>query len=103
MCGIGAALAAMTCPTNGLSAALLKALTPRGPDTQSTHSVTLVQGGASEQVKVDLVATVLHLRGEVSQPQPLIDDQGNVLLWNGEVFAGCLSCPCLSRIRISPC
>ena len=88
MCGIGAALAAMSCPIKGLPAALIKTLTSRGPDIQSTHSVTLVHGDTSEQAKVDLAATVLHLRGEVAQPQPLVDEEGNVLLWNGEVFAG---------------
>ncbi|XP_066541906.1 asparagine synthetase domain-containing protein 1 isoform X1 [Hoplias malabaricus] len=32
-------------------------------------------------------AHVLHMRG-VLTPQPLQDDDGNVLLWNGEVFGG---------------
>ncbi|KAJ8247174.1 hypothetical protein GJAV_G00259610 [Gymnothorax javanicus] len=30
---------------------------------------------------------VLHMRGSMT-PQPAEDDQGNVLLWNGEVFGG---------------
>ena len=92
MCGIGAVLAAMTCDTTGLPAALLKALTPRGPDMQSKQSSRIVQNDTSETGKVDFVATVLHLRGTTAQPQPLVDDKGNILLWNGEVFAGYLCC-----------
>ena len=88
MCGIGAVLAAKTCDTTGLSAALLKALMRRGPDMQSKHSTSVVQSETSDPVGVDFVAAVLHLRGTVAQPQPLVDDKGNILLWNGEVFAG---------------
>ena len=88
MCGIGAVLAAKTCDTTGLSAALLKALMSRGPDMQSKNSTSTFQRETSDPVKVDFVATVLHLRGAVAQPQPLVDDKGNILLWNGEVFAG---------------
>ncbi|XP_072541566.1 asparagine synthetase domain-containing protein 1 [Salminus brasiliensis] len=32
-------------------------------------------------------AHVLHMRGALT-PQPLHDDDGNILLWNGEVFGG---------------
>lgn len=32
--------------------------------------------------------TVLGLRGGQVVTQPLQDDEGNVLLWNGEVFGG---------------
>ena len=42
---------------------------------------------------MSLVGTVLHLRG-TKTPQPLEDECGNVLLWNGEIFGGievCLS------------
>ena len=31
---------------------------------------------------------MLHLRGETRQKQPAVDDQGNVLCWNGEIFDG---------------
>ena len=33
-----------------------------------------------------LLGAVLRLRGEAVVPQPLCDEQGNALLWNGEVF-----------------
>lgn len=34
-----------------------------------------------------LISTVLHLRGRKT-PQPLQDEWGNILLWNGEIFGG---------------
>ena len=36
---------------------------------------------------LSLIGTVLHLRGRKT-PQPLIDECGNILLWNGEIFGG---------------
>ncbi|XP_071500418.1 asparagine synthetase domain-containing protein 1-like [Diadema antillarum] len=33
------------------------------------------------------IGQVLHLRGEPT-PQPVSDDAGNILLWNGEIFGG---------------
>ena len=33
------------------------------------------------------VSTVLSLRGRKT-PQPLQDECGNILLWNGEIFGG---------------
>jgi len=30
----------------------------------------------------------LHLRGDVMAPQPAVNDDGDVLCWNGEVFGG---------------
>ena len=33
------------------------------------------------------LSTVLHLRGRKT-PQPLQDECGNILLWNGEIFGG---------------
>ena len=36
---------------------------------------------------LSLVGTVLHLRGSKT-PQPLEDEYGNILLWNGEIFGG---------------
>lgn len=38
--------------------------------------------------RLDLLASVLHMRGLAPRPQPLIGVDGNVLLWNGEVFGG---------------
>lgn len=33
------------------------------------------------------MATVLHLRG-TNTSQPVEDESGNILLWNGEIFGG---------------
>lgn len=35
-----------------------------------------------------LLSSVLHIQGETSAEQPCVDTEGNVLLWNGEVFGG---------------
>ena len=37
--------------------------------------------------RISLTASVLHLRGTELCKQPIADDAGNVLLWNGEVHA----------------
>lgn len=38
-------------------------------------------------VRLEMAASVLHLRGKFTS-QPLKDDMGNALLWNGEIFGG---------------
>lgn len=83
MCGIGAII-----PCNGcskemreqLSEAVVQGIRNRGPDSL-------------ERVRIDdnameLVASVLHMRGREPTVQPLISKTGDVLLWNGEVFDG---------------
>jgi asparagine synthetase B (glutamine-hydrolysing) len=42
---------------------------------------------SSQTYKLIVTGAVLHLRGSLT-PQPLEDDKGNVLVWNGEVFDG---------------
>lgn len=47
-------------------------------------------------------ASVLHMRGDVVTSQPFVSKDGDVLLWNGEIFDGlevrpglsCLSSGC---------
>eukprot|EP01083_Nonionella_stella_P179888 639893_1 len=56
-------------------------LNRRGPD--SYHTRTIDNG-----IKLSLSGAVLHLRGSHINAQPLTDDHGNMLLWNGEVFDG---------------
>ena len=51
-------------------------------DSFKTHSVDI------NDMKLTLTGSVLHLRGTQVTPQPLVDDDGNALLWNGEVFEG---------------
>ena len=38
----------------------------------------------------------LHFQGEIT-PQPLRDDGGNILLWNGEVYSGLMVRLCKIR------
>ena len=35
-----------------------------------------------------LSVNVLHLRGDDIAKQPIQDDDGNILTWNGEIFSG---------------
>ena len=38
-------------------------------------------------VALTFAGHVLHLRGHLT-PQPVVDDTGNILLWNGELYDG---------------
>lgn len=59
------------------------ALNHRGPDT---HSYRLHNFGRDSQAL--FYGTVLHFRGSLTS-QPLQgSENGNVLLWNGEIFGG---------------
>ncbi|XP_040913746.1 asparagine synthetase domain-containing protein 1 [Toxotes jaculatrix] len=55
----------------------------RGPN--SSQDLTVIGGNPRYQCLFS--AHVLHMRGSLT-PQPLQDDTGNVLVWNGEVFGG---------------
>lgn len=55
----------------------------RGPNTSQDLTVT----GGSPCYQCLFSAHVLHMRGLLT-PQPIQDDAGNVLVWNGEVFGG---------------
>lgn len=88
---------------------LMEALKRRGPDTMGRHTLSLeptdfmhninnkIMTVSSDvhrlhenksQVTLDFVATTLQLRGAVPISQPLKDDHNNVLIYNGEIFAG---------------
>ncbi|CAG8556054.1 16502_t:CDS:10 [Dentiscutata erythropus] len=56
--------------------------TQRGPDIQDQYSESL------DNFELDFFGAVLHLRGKSVIKQPLIDDDQNILLWNGEIFDG---------------
>lgn len=58
-------------------------LRKRGPDCSQDLTETVSDPGYSCLFS----AHVLHMRG-VLTPQPLRDEDGNILLWNGEVFDG---------------
>ncbi|XP_059199430.1 asparagine synthetase domain-containing protein 1 [Centropristis striata] len=55
----------------------------RGPDLSQDLTVR----GSNLSCWCLFSAHVLHMRGRLT-PQPLQDDTGNVLLWNGEIFGG---------------
>ncbi|OQR95727.1 cGMP-dependent protein kinase [Thraustotheca clavata] len=82
MCGI----AGIVCPSNAnvdeLQQAISHCLQRRGPDYFNT--VNLVE----DAQLISLSSGVLHLRGDAMAKQPIVDEVGNVLLWNGEVFGG---------------
>ncbi|XP_036364101.1 asparagine synthetase domain-containing protein 1 isoform X5 [Octopus sinensis] len=54
----------------------------RGPDASNWTSFSV-----SEEISATLYGFVLHLRGQLTM-QPLTDQNGNILLWNGEIFDG---------------
>jgi len=68
-----------------VSKSVLPHLERRGPDHTGTKEFTITND--HETFCLTLIGTVLHLRGSKT-PQPLIDECGNVLLWNGEIFGG---------------
>lgn len=61
---------------------LCAACASRGPDTQSTYR-SIITAADGSQLEVVLCASVLGLRGEVTQ-QPIVGRRG-VLGWNGQV------------------
>lgn len=81
MCGI-AALWGSSAADCADVVTLMQLLTPvinnRGPDY---HSSLVVEG-------VTLLCSVLHIQGDEITVQPQSDSDGNLLLWNGEVFGG---------------
>ena len=73
MCGIG-----LVVEGGGLtgSALLTEALVARGPDSGEIVSIPGAQ----------FVGSVLHIQGDEICVQPAMDEFGNILLWNGEIF-----------------
>ena len=73
----------------------LKKLEARGPDSCQTHKITAHPQGClhdpsrkgAQTCFLTFVATVLSLRGEQVQRQPMIDQQSqSVFCWNGEAW-----------------
>lgn len=69
----------------------LAKLKGRGPDSYKEHILRLQahsnEGTAIQNITIVFVSTVLALRGDYVQVQPLVDDQtGAVLCWNGEAW-----------------
>ena len=63
---------------------VIPSLVRRGPDSQNWESVGI---GDCEGM-LSMYSSVLHLRGQQRCDQPVVDKDGNILAWNGEVFGG---------------
>ena len=68
-----------------LSDSILPYLARRGPDRRGRKELYIKND--QRTVCLTLTSTILHLRGKMT-PQPLIDEFGNILCWNGEIFGG---------------
>lgn len=85
MCGISVIISCCTCSDNNCckipNAQHILLLKNRGPDAFHNYKTKIMD-------KIDLIvnASVLHQRGPLSAAQPLISENGAVLLWNGEIF-----------------
>ncbi|XP_012218385.1 asparagine synthetase domain-containing protein 1 [Linepithema humile] len=61
-------------------------VTARGPDYLKETHVSL-----SHDWHGYFAAAVLWMQGLEMTPQPSLDNSGNLLLWNGDLFSGCLA------------
>jgi asparagine synthetase B (glutamine-hydrolysing) len=62
-------------------------LSQRGPTTQGHISIRLhAVDSTLQNLSLSFIASVLHIQGSIVTSQPYIDDEGSILLWNGEVF-----------------
>ncbi|CAF3368078.1 unnamed protein product [Rotaria socialis] len=61
-------------------------LNARGPDFQTQHGPISL----TSNLYVTFAVSVLALRGYKQQQQPFIDEDGNILLLNGEIYEGAL-------------
>ncbi|EMR10398.1 hypothetical protein PNEG_01113 [Pneumocystis murina B123] len=62
---------------------IIELINVRGPDGSSTIEIIM------KEVKLKICCSVLHLRGKGEATlQPLENDQGDLLCWNGEVWNG---------------
>lgn len=80
MCGI-CCVVSLTKPHDPLDKHVHENLKHRGPNSSRDITETI------STCSLLFSAHVLHMRGCLT-PQPLQDDNGNMLLWNGEVFGG---------------
>ncbi|KAH9182163.1 hypothetical protein AeNC1_015862 [Aphanomyces euteiches] len=83
MCGIAAVVASNDAELQELSEAAAAVVSRRGPNHLATWTFDIGSGRI-----LHLTSAVLHLRGSTMCQQPVVDEHGNVLLWNGEVFDG---------------
>ncbi|KAJ8327343.1 hypothetical protein O5D80_004738 [Batrachochytrium dendrobatidis] len=60
----------------------------RGPDCYTSQTWITQSAHNDCKIKATLHGWVLHLRGNMPVPQPMIDLHGNYLCFNGQVFGG---------------
>ncbi|XP_071954072.1 asparagine synthetase domain-containing protein 1-like isoform X2 [Antedon mediterranea] len=83
MCGISCVIGSSLETLSLEIADLRELLKRRGPDYSSEKCINL----SAESLHAIFFGCVLHFRGKLTA-QPLQDLHQNVLLWNGEIFAG---------------
>ena len=93
MCGIFLCISKDAEVANRILNELEPTLNRRGPDSfqridriEQVHSKS--QNKISSNLYITFAGSVLWLRGKCPQSQPLIDGNGGILLWNGDVFGG---------------
>jgi len=76
--------------TQNVNADILPLITNRGPDSCETHQLTIKPRIPDnvDSLVLTFFGSVLHLRGQNVTRQPLVNKEGDVLLWNGEIFGG---------------
>ena len=87
MCGIGFSLITRNALnrdgyTRNYIDGMKELLSRRGPDDTEILNVI------AEHYNLSFVASVLHIQGDSVAKQPFVDIDGNILLWNGEIFSG---------------
>ena len=87
MCGIFMCLSEDESAGEDLLQTLGSPLKNRGPD--NTGKILLeIKLKNGKTVYATFLGCVLWLRGGNMTKQPLVDSDGNVLLWNGDIFEG---------------
>uniref|UniRef100_A0A2L2YMF4 Asparagine synthetase domain-containing protein 1 n=1 Tax=Parasteatoda tepidariorum TaxID=114398 RepID=A0A2L2YMF4_PARTP len=74
---------------------LTEKLKSRGPDCFQE-----IKFSSERSFELCFYSSVLHLRGSTLEPQPVQDDKGNILLWNGEIFNGPLCQSSISDTKV---
>ena len=80
MCGIGIALTSSSVVNSCEMDKMRTCIRNRGPDSYEEYE--FMDGSCKT------ISSVLHMRGEEIHKQPLVSNNGDVFLWNGEVFGG---------------
>lgn len=83
MCGIAFILASNEVSQKRIQAereAIAEGVQNRGGNAYSEVDLPAINGIA--------IGSVLHMRGQEIVSQPVMGEDGNILLWNGEIFGG---------------